>query len=476
MSALTIDPFLFVRSPAYSYTNFNESFLRQVLPTDFFQASLFLASRPLYIELKKKGFDYDRLNESAKATLWKYLNRMCFRPLPYGLFASFSKGKWGAGQEDTFCLAAEGKLTVLPDFMEVLNYVSTLEGDDLPFINYYLNNSLYHSAAQLYFISQSYSAQDNFAIVHLKVVPGLKKLLKFISKGQTKPAILDYLKHEYGEDEALEEYFESLVKGQVIVSALKPNITGLSYNQRCISLLGQHPRLNLHQLQTLSVVIHDQEQPLSVLNDHIENLITENVSSVYSLYQREISGSLRNTIQPELIAVVESMDKLTAHLDFEVMSAFKAAFTQKYERQEVPLMEALDPGFGVGYENLAAAFDNQHDELISDWATRTEEKISVRWGQVEKMLFKKWNAMAGSGSDRITLTAEDLESLPESKHTLPPGLNILFKCVGDELWIDNIGGVSGIELCSRFGIPVVVFRLVIGVHEQSVELLCRFLD
>ncbi|MBB6501563.1 lantibiotic dehydratase [Pedobacter cryoconitis] len=452
MSALTIDPFLFVRSPAYSYTDFNEAFLRQVLPTDFFQASLFLASRPLYIELKKKEFDYDHLNESAKATLWKYLNRMCFRPLPYGLFASFSMGVWGTGEEDTFRMAGGGKLTILPDFMDVLNYVNALETKDLSFINYYPNNSLYSSAAQLYFISQSYSAQDNFSIVHLKVVPGLKKLLKFISKGQTRSAILDYLKNEYGEDEALEDYFEGLVKGQVIVSALKPNVTGLSYNQRCIGLLGQQPGHNLSKLQTHAIDINDQSQPSPVLNSCIAHFVTENVDNLYSLYQREISGGLRSTIQAELISVVENMDKLTAHLDFEVMSAFKAAFTQKYELQEVSLMEALDPGFGVGYQNLASAFDNQHDEFINDWATRKEEKISVRWGQVEKMLFKKWNAMTASGSDRIMLTAEDIEALPESKHRLPPGLSVLFKCVDDELWIDNVGGVSGVQLCSRFGL------------------------
>ena len=72
MSEFTVDSFLLVRSPAYSYENFNELFLQEVLKTDFFRASLFFASQTLYIELKKKDFDYDLFNEHVKLTLWKY--------------------------------------------------------------------------------------------------------------------------------------------------------------------------------------------------------------------------------------------------------------------------------------------------------------------------------------------------------------------------------------------------------------------
>jgi thiopeptide-type bacteriocin biosynthesis protein len=452
MSEFTVDSFLLVRSPAYSYENFNELFLQQVLRTDFFRASLYFASQALYLELKKKDFDYGHLNEHAKITLWKYLNRMCFRPLPYGLFSSFSLAKWTPAKDDPLRFNGRGELTAIPDFVSILDYTRTLNAEELPAVRYYVNNSMYTVAGELYFVSQAYSEQDKHVIVHLKVIPGLKKLLKFIDRGQRKADIINYLIKQYGEDAGAEDYFNHLVQGQVIVSELIPNVTGLLYNERCVALLKEYPQLNLNSLKTFSAAIDDQSDVLPALDTYIEELIDRNQDRPpYSLYQRGISGGLNDEVHSEFISLIKNLDKLTPDKSEEVMKVFKTSFKKKYDQREVPLMEVMDPGIGIGYENLVSAFDHQNDGFINDLRKPPETESIVKWGAAERMIFKKWSNLSKSGSEKILLTQEDLDLLPESKCSLPPGMSILYKNVDQELWIDQVGGVSGIELGARFG-------------------------
>jgi thiopeptide-type bacteriocin biosynthesis protein len=451
MSELSIDRFLLIRSPAYSYENFNPQFLKKVLCTDFFRASIFFASQTLFIELRKKDFDYDQLSPQARTTLWKYLNRMCFRSLPYGLFSSYSSSGWAENQDEGLCLCDDHELVVHPDFKVAFNYINSLNAGDYDALKYYTNNSMYRSAKQFRFISQTYAAQTKFSIVELKIAPGLGKLLKFISKGQNRAAIIAFLKNEYGEDVPADEYFQSLVEGQVIVSELTPNITGISYHQRCAALLDNYTGVDHDLLRSFRQTFSDQQQALPELNVHISSLTdrgTEN--STYSLYQRQIKGGARKEMQAELVTLIGQLDKLTADHELDNMSRFKADFIQKYDQQEVPLMMALDPGSGIGYENLAAAFTDQNEDFIEDIRVKEERNRTAGWGQVEKMLFKKWNSLHGPGTGKIMISAEDLKKLPESRHRLPPGLFVLFKSIDDEIWVDTIGGVSGVELSGRF--------------------------
>ncbi|KIO78083.1 hypothetical protein TH53_05685 [Pedobacter lusitanus] len=453
MSEFIVAPFLLVRSPAYSYENFNEQYLQQVLKTDFFRAGLYFASQTLYSELQKKDFDYEQLNQHVRVTLWKYLNRMCFRALPYGLFSSFSLAKWTSRQYNKLSFTGAGRLTALPDFVTVLDYIKTLKTGGLPSIKYYTNNSMYSVAGELYFVSQAYAEQNKHVIVHLKVVPGLKKLLKFIDQGQTRDAILNYLMEQYGEEAGIEDYFNHLVQGQVIVPELMPNITGMLYNERCLGLLKEYPQLNLNGLRTFSIPVNAQNDSLPVLSAHIQDLIGRDEGRVpYSLYQREITGGLTNQVHAEFIKLIKNLDKMIPDRSDELMKKFKEAFRKKYDRQEVSLMEVMDPGTGIGYENLASAFDHQDDGFINDLSRNKEPETRVNWGEAEKMIFKKWNRLSRSGSEKIILTQEDIDLLPESKSLMPPGMYILYKNVDRELWIDHIGGVSGMELGTRFGV------------------------
>jgi thiopeptide-type bacteriocin biosynthesis protein len=490
MRQLLIDPFLLVRSPAYSYQDFSQRFLSEALKTDFFRASLFFASQTLYTELRKKDWDYEQFSPAAQVTLWKYLNRMCFRALPYGFFSSYSAGCWAKNaDEGQFCFSGEDELIVHPDFKLMLEYLSGLDTERFEELRYTTNNSLYQSSRELRFISQAFSASKKFAIVQLKVTPGLNKLLKYISAGRTKSEIVQFLKHQYGEDAPAEDYFQGLLGGQVIVSELTPNVTGDAFNQRCLKLLSKYPEVDLKSLRSFRLVLnrdaqsaksdlsivkdHSGKQSQSAdqqpavkdrsagavedqynllgINDHISYLLGRNAeNSTYTLYHRNLNGALDNQLQQKILQLIRQMYRLTTDHQADQMRGFKKDFIQKYDQQEVPLMLVLDPGSGIGYENMASVFDTENDDFIDGLLTKQDGEANAKWGAVEKMLFRKWNSLKNTSSDKILITEEDIAELPESTQPLPPGMFVLFRNVDQEIWVDGIGGVSGIELSARF--------------------------
>jgi hypothetical protein len=110
---------IFLRTPAFSYAAYDPVRLPEVLGIKAFQDALFLASTAFYHLLEAKCFDYNRLNEKEKHTALKYYNRMSFRPVPYGSFASFTNLKWNAMGETQLQPESKSVLHLLPD-MEFL--------------------------------------------------------------------------------------------------------------------------------------------------------------------------------------------------------------------------------------------------------------------------------------------------------------------------------------------------------------------
>jgi hypothetical protein len=450
MPGFSIDSFLLVRSPAYSYRNFSTDHLKQVIKTDFFKAALFFGSKTLYLELQKNHFEYEGLSDGLRTTLWKYLNRMCYRPLPYGLFSSFAQGAFhDAATHDLFFERGD-ELIINPDFKVVTDHLACIDQSMLPELIYHTNNTIYRSPGQLRFISRNFTQDHQFAVLELQIVPGLMKLLKFVAQGQTREAVLKYLKLKYGDDAPAEAYFQSLVAQQVILSSLLPNVTGENYHQRCLSLLKTYPD-TASLLASHRIRMDNPVQQLPGVSHYIAELCARPVENpAYALYQRKLSGGISAQVKAELIRLVGDLDKLTHTPKLPGLEQFKQDFSAKYDQQEIPLLQVLDPGSGIGYENLASSFDPENDSFIEDLKVAASPLETINWNPVTRLLFKKWNSLAAAREGVITLTEEDLKHLPASEDRLPPGMAVLFKLVDNEIWLDSIAGVSGLEILGRF--------------------------
>lgn len=453
MPDYAVAPFLLIRSPAYSYFHFSPAGLISAIRTDFFKAAIFLASQTLFTELRQADFSYDELSPGLQFTLWKYFNRMCYRALPYALFSSYSSPSWVKTNSSAIFLEEIHRIVINPDFKVLSSYLQTLEPQQFEHLLYAVNSSLYQSFNRLRFITQGKGLPGKFAVAELMIVPGLKKLLKFIHQRHTRAEIISYLQERYGSDVPVQTYFETLLNAQVIVPELTPNVTGLKYNFRIDSLIGRSAHIDQLRLKSFTKEFSDQAAAMPDLRSHVDGLSalgTEN--SAYCVYEREATGGLGDDVQQELVSLIGRLDKLTADHHLEQMTSFKKAFLQKFDQQEVGLMTVLDPTIGIGYENLTTVFEENDEDFIEDVLKRREQREHSNWGTMEKLVFEQWNRLRQKKTDPVCIPVEDIDRLPESDHTLPPGLFVLFKSIGEEIWIDAIGGVSGIELAARFAV------------------------
>jgi hypothetical protein len=78
-----------VKNPV-EYINEPQAFLND----DFFLAAIRVATPAFYALLKSRQFQASKLAVKEAHTLQKYINRYCFRPTPFGLFASVTLLEW----------------------------------------------------------------------------------------------------------------------------------------------------------------------------------------------------------------------------------------------------------------------------------------------------------------------------------------------------------------------------------------------
>src|SRR5258708_1800404 len=107
-------PDLFLRAPYYSFAGYDLDRLPEVLGHQAFRNAIFLASPDFYRILTAKDFDFAKMSGKEKHTLYKYYNRMCFRPTPFGSFASFTLLEWGRGDTVRLSVDQDARLHLLP--------------------------------------------------------------------------------------------------------------------------------------------------------------------------------------------------------------------------------------------------------------------------------------------------------------------------------------------------------------------------
>src|SRR5205085_5594736 len=73
--------------------------------------------------------------------------------------------------------------------------------------------------------------------------------------------------------------------------------------------------------------------------------------------RHKASGGLSSKYQQMILDGLYCLDKLMPGNVHEGLENFKESFLKKFENNEVPLLHALDPEVGVGYENLEKTSD-----------------------------------------------------------------------------------------------------------------------
>ena len=466
-----------IRTPTYNFQKYSKVNYSVLLKDKEFTSALFLASRSFFNELKKKDFDYNLLNEKQKHTVKKYLNRASFRSTPFGLFSSFSLLNWKE-QADTNIVLADSDSYIKLDFSILQKlWEKYLKNYIKGGTKFCTNQTFYFNETDFRYIKTEIDAnsQTLFSMISISRNAALKKVLKFCMEYKSYKEVLYFLTGEVGVNstEAV-SFIAELINQQVLISNNAPCVTGEDYSDTIFKHLVDcnevtNLKRNIDKLPGASNKLYQLIHLANELDHHLLNESGKNY--FYTVAEKKVlSGTLSSKYHKQILEGLHCLNCLSIATVSNDLNKFKIAFKEKYETGEVPLLEALDSQFGIGYGD----FDKIKDTygISKDYYSSSKRDDN---NQVEKefleSLLKKWQSNNNYGYE-LEITDQHLKSIKSDdyKVNFPPSISVIFRLVGEKVFIDSAGGTSGLSLIGRFSCSKKVNAFCKQIAEQEQKL------
>jgi lantibiotic biosynthesis protein len=461
MLNIFFSPYLFLRTPAISYKNYEIEELEKALKTQFFQAAIFFASESLYTELKRYGFDYQLLDNKVKISLLKYFNRMCYRPTPFGMFSAFSSLKWDLSKESSVCILENGRqIYVNPDFQFSVDLARKMEKSaHFTNIKYYSNNSIYSTKREKRYLTNGFNnnaKKTDFLIVSYQADNLLNKLIGFCKTGKTKGEMIDWLERFIDQTDEIEEYINDLIEAGLLIPELYPNMAGEKYFNRLARISGEikedyelaNQIVNYNNL--VNNIKNEEDINIQELtgSDLYQSMKKDIKSMFYVASERKAQSSIGEKYQQQIKEGLRCLNKFAFNNIPQTLGTFKSKFKAKFEDQEIPVLQALDRETGVGYDGSESNLVSS--ELLDGIQLNLRSNtLNFNWTQVHEFFLSKLSKNVENRC--ISITDKELEKIQmQSDLVIPPSFSVIFRVFNDKIWIEQAGGCSATALLGRF--------------------------
>ena len=328
-----------------------------------------VGSPSLFDALERSGLTgEDAARRSAK--LLRYLIRMSSRPTPYGLFAGVGIARWGAAT--SLSLARERPRTrTRPDMAWLLRLVFRLESDPAvrAQLRYLANPRVLARAGRMYLPAPAPSTDGGpGAAVSVRETPVVTAALELARAPIGHERLVAALAARPGATpEKAERLVEELWRQTLLLTDLRPPLTGVNPAEYVARRLEDVPAAEEAREQlaaALAAMAAWDELPWERAADGYRALARRadpggggtpaapQVNMALPLDGCEISRAVAGEAarRGRAAAPAHTSAGRPAHL-----SAYRGAFEARYgHEREVPLLELLDPGFGLGPPPLHA--------------------------------------------------------------------------------------------------------------------------
>lgn len=474
MNDYTFTSSLLARTPLFSFTILETSFL-MILKNQQFQAALFLASPSLFYELEKKQFDYEALTDRQKQTVKKYVNRAAFRSTPFGLFSSVSMVEWTEGPSNELVLKKPRSHTSF-DFVVLQELWERHYSREAAASCLRTNPSLYFTKIDFRFFRRTVrDNQSRFSMVSVEKNSSLRSLLQYCRKARTCHDILDFLCQRNVDPEMAVRFIEDLRNEQILIEDMAPNLTGPDYFIQLSASLPQDRFIQSCKdgLSTVNGAISGSASAVCALSKLLDHELKKSACTnyFYCISERETAeGGVHKRHQLAIRQGLYCLQRLSTPFYSSDLQAFKKAFVQKYEASEVPLLEAMDAQFGIGYGRFEQLGVNYGFSSMGSSNSPVKENKSPS-AELIVLLLKEWQSKSGWNYE-LQILDTDLQQLQGvAGDMLPPSMSVMFRTLGDQVLIESAGGPSALGLIGRFGVFDQVYRhgRAIAEKEQSLN-------
>ncbi|SDG24995.1 thiopeptide-type bacteriocin biosynthesis domain-containing protein [Pedobacter terrae] len=399
---LTIQPNVIFRTPKFSYQS------ELVDCWEELKLAILISSASFYETIKDvKASELKDLPPKVYFTIWKYFNRAKFRSTPYGTFAGFSLLKDAIKPfESRIVIEESQKVRELIDWP----YKNDIQ---FPLADLLQKNCLLFSNSSYYLTPNSirYIACTDgvFELAELDQNDFVQQILAACLKPVRLNDLVKQLNLDHAEIKNLFGLLQDMHDLQLIFTNYDPNIIGEDYFERLgLTASAELPKYLIAQRTVLSGCINERSlQAIPGLINMLHNIIPAK--------------------------------------DHDALGQFQVKFKKKFEDQEVPLLLALDPEMGVGYDELEQSGQN------SDFITRFTNKPSKKAGNENiKEALKTYLTEQKFEKDK-TIYLNKLALEPNQKQTsLPNSFSMVMSVHDDLIFVEQIGGVTSNALSGRF--------------------------
>lgn len=399
----------------------------------------------------------DRADDpGVEAAMVRYVSRMAFRPTPYGMLAASGVGVIGARTvlelPDPTAWRRHTQLDA--DYLDaIVRDASARLRDRLAFRP---NESIHLAGGRWRYVEARLDGLErSYRLLQVADSKHLQRAVDGSRDGATTAEVARAVAAGGVDPGRAVRFATQLVDAQVLVPTLAITLTGgppLDALVADLSALGNH-----ETVRVLDAVRHDLSGP-DVDHDRVVDRLADLPASFDRARLFHVTtvvppcdATLARSTVDEIVRAVELLGRLAPPLLHTELDRFRDAFRDRYDEQEVPLLEALDEELGVGY----GARQEDPMPLLDGMRFPGRAAGDIPFGRREtrllELLYRAWT----DGSYEVVLTADDVEALADDDPLpLPHAIGAIAVAArttpGPRVVVHAAGGPSGARLLGRF--------------------------
>lgn len=398
--------------------------------------SVYLASKILYYESIKNS------SETLNKSLYKYYLRSKYRPTPFGIFGSISVGKFNTStnvlfdDKKSFC-----HIKFDSGFLSEIAKNSNSKTSSF----YFLNPTVYLFHGVYRYINDF----QNSSICEFNANTLIRKFLNLSKKGISFDSAINYFLSNGINKELAINFLNDLIDRNILLSTKSKFIghDSVDFYKKGIAISIKKIIPSKLYLDELNKLIEYED-----LISNLKDFKTSNYSIFHvDFYRDAVSNNIGSKIKKRILNVIPFF--LNSNL-FEIensrLNSFIDEFKNKYDKQEVPLLQALDPIVGIGYP--IKSFKTSTNFLVNDVDLETkitDDKLIL--SNFEKHLLKKIINFQNVDSNEISIDENEFVNEKLDTNAIPSTFSVICELLKDErILIKSIGGSTANNLLSRF--------------------------
>jgi hypothetical protein len=339
--------------------------LTELCRDEVVREAILVASPDLDFAIERWLEEPDDRNHRVAKSLSRYFSRMACRPTPFGLFAGCTLGR--VAGETKVILRGRGesyrRVTRL-DCGQLFEVVRELSSQDAArrTLSFRPNDSLVFRGARATFVEgRSVGGALSWHLVAVRNAPGLRAAVERASQGATLDQLGRHLSQVVeAKKEDIDAYLNELVDSQILLSSLDFSMTGIDPLSQVIDaskaagcsqltealegIRAQMSELDHTELRRNPSAYARIEATLKLVCSRVDASRLVQVDLFKASGQVTVGKSLAD----EIGSVVVGLASLP-HPKSDRLRRFRESFRERYDRRVVPLLEALDEEYGIGF-------------------------------------------------------------------------------------------------------------------------------